>query len=159
MADFAGIRPPASADHRYFKEDIPYGLVFLRTLGERQGIAMPICDAVITLSSVICKTDFRQTSPFDLTKNRELGDLVLEFGRRDAKILRPEGAAKEAEGPGQKAGADDQPSLGQDADPQAQAAAATPAQGQRTPAERGKAARAELEAKEAKKQERGGHHR
>lgn len=78
MEDFSAIRPPSSANHRYFTEDIPYGLVFLCTLGKLQKINMPICESIINLSSVICKANFWD-SPFNLINNRNLADLVLEY--------------------------------------------------------------------------------
>jgi opine dehydrogenase len=46
------IKAPTSVDHRFFNEDIPYGLVPLTELGSLAGIAMPACSAVIALASI-----------------------------------------------------------------------------------------------------------
>jgi opine dehydrogenase len=46
------IKAPASVDHRFFNEDIPYGLVPLTELGRLAGIALPACHAVIALASI-----------------------------------------------------------------------------------------------------------
>jgi opine dehydrogenase len=46
------IKAPASVDHRFFNEDVPYGLVTLSELGRLAGVAMPACHAVIALASI-----------------------------------------------------------------------------------------------------------
>jgi opine dehydrogenase len=46
------IKAPASVNHRFFNEDVPYGLVPLVELGRLAGVAMPACHAVIVLASV-----------------------------------------------------------------------------------------------------------
>lgn len=41
------IRAPSTLDHRFFTEDVPYGLVPLSELGRLAGVATPIIDAMI----------------------------------------------------------------------------------------------------------------
>ncbi|MDA8203898.1 MAG: NAD/NADP octopine/nopaline dehydrogenase family protein [Chloroflexi bacterium] len=55
------IRAPASLEHRYMREDIPFGVVPLASLGRAAGLATPILDAIITICSTITGTDFRAT--------------------------------------------------------------------------------------------------
>ena len=55
------IRAPASLEHRYMREDIPFGLVPLASLGRAAGLATPVLDAIITICSTIAGTDFRTT--------------------------------------------------------------------------------------------------
>ena len=54
-------RGPKTTDHRMLTEDVPYGLVPLTSFARLAGIQTPIMDAVISLSSVVCETDFRQS--------------------------------------------------------------------------------------------------
>lgn len=51
-------RAPATIYHRFFTEDIPYGLVFISSLGKLLGVATPSIDAMITLGSVVTGTDY-----------------------------------------------------------------------------------------------------
>jgi opine dehydrogenase len=53
------IKAPSSLEHRYMKEDIPYGLVPLSELGRAAGVRTPVIDALITLASSISCTDQR----------------------------------------------------------------------------------------------------
>jgi opine dehydrogenase len=46
------IKAPASVNHRFFNEDVPYGLVPLVELGRLAGVAMRACHAVIVLASI-----------------------------------------------------------------------------------------------------------
>jgi opine dehydrogenase len=55
------IRAPPTLDHRYFHEDVPYGLVPMRELGHAAGVATPVMDALITLASSLTRTDFGRT--------------------------------------------------------------------------------------------------
>jgi opine dehydrogenase len=43
---------------RYIDEDTPYGTVMLSSLGRQIGVAMPVCDSINTLLSVVEQTDF-----------------------------------------------------------------------------------------------------
>lgn len=53
------IRAPASLAHRFFDEDIPYGLVPLAELGRLAGVATPAMDHLIHLASVATGNDYR----------------------------------------------------------------------------------------------------
>jgi opine dehydrogenase len=53
------IRAPASLDHRYLNEDVPYGLVLLSELGRLAAVETPAIDAMIHLASVATGNDYR----------------------------------------------------------------------------------------------------
>ncbi len=53
------IKAPASLDSRYLHEDIPFGLVPMSALGQAVGVATPVTDALITLTSSISHIDYR----------------------------------------------------------------------------------------------------
>ena len=55
---FAGVKAQSSLDHRYFNEDVGYGLVFIQKLGEQVGVATPVISAVITLVSLLMNRDY-----------------------------------------------------------------------------------------------------
>lgn len=55
----SAIRAPASLDHRYLHEDIPFGLVPLIALGEVAGVETPVASALVTLAEVISRRDYR----------------------------------------------------------------------------------------------------
>jgi len=55
---FEGVKAQSSLDYRYFNEDVGYGLVFLRNLGEQVGVATPIMSAMITLVSQLMNRDY-----------------------------------------------------------------------------------------------------
>lgn len=55
---FKGVKAQASLDHRYFHEDVGYGLVFLQKLGEQVGVQTPVISAVITLASRLMNRDY-----------------------------------------------------------------------------------------------------
>jgi opine dehydrogenase len=54
------IKSPASLDHRYIKEDVGYGLVPMAEIGRMMGVQTPVIDALITLASVMSRTDYRE---------------------------------------------------------------------------------------------------
>jgi opine dehydrogenase len=54
------IKAPAAIDHRFFDEDIPYGLVLLTELGKLAGVPMPAADAVIALASIASGKAYRE---------------------------------------------------------------------------------------------------
>ncbi len=54
------IRAPATIDHRFFNEDVPYGLVAIAELGRVGGVATPTADAVIDITSIVAGRPFRQ---------------------------------------------------------------------------------------------------
>jgi len=78
MGDFSNVRPPSSAEHRFFTEDIPFGLVFMCTLGRIMGVSMPLSESIVHLSSSMCCRDF-WASPLNLSKNSDLAKVVLSF--------------------------------------------------------------------------------
>jgi opine dehydrogenase len=51
-------RAPSSIDHRYFVEDIPYGLVPIASLGRAVGVLTPVTESVATVSAAVCGRDF-----------------------------------------------------------------------------------------------------
>ncbi len=60
---YAGIKMkgPEHLKDRYVTEDVPYGMVFLSTLGDLLRVPTPTHDAVIQLASAINRTDYRET--------------------------------------------------------------------------------------------------
>ncbi|MCC7487115.1 MAG: NAD/NADP octopine/nopaline dehydrogenase family protein [Burkholderiales bacterium] len=55
------IKAPSSIDHRFFNEDIPFGLVPFSELGGLAGVPTPVTDAVILLASTIAGKPYRET--------------------------------------------------------------------------------------------------
>jgi hypothetical protein len=53
------IRAPASIDHRFFNEDVPFGLVAIAELGRAAGVPTPCADAVIDIASIVAARPFR----------------------------------------------------------------------------------------------------
>jgi opine dehydrogenase len=51
-------RAPSSIDHRYFTEDVPFGLAPIASLGRAIGVPTPITEAVVTVSGAVCGRDF-----------------------------------------------------------------------------------------------------
>lgn len=51
---------PHSTNSRLLTEDVPYGLVPLASFGKLAGVPTPTMDAIITLSSVVNQTDYRE---------------------------------------------------------------------------------------------------
>lgn len=64
-------RAPSSIDHRYFTEDLPYGLVPLVELGAALGIDLPVTRGLIDVVGALSGRDFR-------AEGRRLADLGLE---------------------------------------------------------------------------------
>jgi opine dehydrogenase len=54
------IKSPGTLDHRYIKEDVGYGLVPMAEIGWVVGVETPVINALITLASVISRTDYRK---------------------------------------------------------------------------------------------------
>ena len=52
---------PKTTDNRMITEDVPYGLVPLTCFARLAGVFTPTMDAVITMASVLNKTDYRMT--------------------------------------------------------------------------------------------------
>lgn len=61
------IKAPATIDHRFFNEDVPFGLVALSELGQLAGVKTLIMDAVIALAGATARRDFRAEG---LTRSR-----------------------------------------------------------------------------------------
>ena len=55
------IRAPSSIDHRFFNEDIPFGLVPFSELARLASVPAPVIDAVITLASAITRRAYRDS--------------------------------------------------------------------------------------------------
>ncbi|OCA90381.1 hypothetical protein A8F94_00340 [Bacillus sp. FJAT-27225] len=51
---------PATLDHRYMTEDIPFGLVPISELGRKMGIETPYTDSIIHTASLLMNKDFRK---------------------------------------------------------------------------------------------------
>lgn len=58
---FADSPGPLSLEHRYFSEDIPFGLVPLSGLGKALGVPTPVTDSLIRIGSAACGIDFFST--------------------------------------------------------------------------------------------------
>jgi opine dehydrogenase len=54
------IKSPETLNHRYIKEDVGYGLVPMAEIGRLLDVKTPVIDALITLASVISRTDYRR---------------------------------------------------------------------------------------------------
>ena len=52
---------PCSLKDRYITEDVPYALVPMEGLAEKLGVEVPFISALLTIGSVVCREDFRQT--------------------------------------------------------------------------------------------------
>lgn len=52
---------PDSLTHRYFTEDIPFGLVTWSSLARQIGLPMPLTDAFISIGAILCDADFEAT--------------------------------------------------------------------------------------------------
>jgi len=61
------IKAPATIDHRFFNEDVPYGLVAIAELGQAAGVPTPCADAVIDIVSIVAARPYREIG---LTRDR-----------------------------------------------------------------------------------------
>ncbi|MEL7564195.1 MAG: NAD/NADP octopine/nopaline dehydrogenase family protein [Dehalobacterium sp.] len=64
------------SNHRYVREDIGCGLVFLVSVAKWAGVSAPIADSILKIASVIAGTDFYETG-------RTLGQLGLDGFSKD----------------------------------------------------------------------------
>lgn len=56
---FATSKGPLSFSHRYFSEDIPFGLVPMASLGKRYEVPMPVTESLVDIASKVTGCDFR----------------------------------------------------------------------------------------------------
>lgn len=56
-----GFPEPDSPTHRYFTEDIPFGMVPWLSLAHEVGVSVPIIESLTTLGSALCQQDFIST--------------------------------------------------------------------------------------------------
>jgi opine dehydrogenase len=56
---YAGIKAPATIDHRYVWEDVPMSLVPMSSIGAMLGVPTPTIDMVIELARIMSGKDFR----------------------------------------------------------------------------------------------------
>lgn len=61
MAEFAKMRGPTSVPHRFYTENIGYGLLCISNLAKLVNTDTPVIDSIITLGSEVCDDDFRTT--------------------------------------------------------------------------------------------------
>jgi opine dehydrogenase len=55
---FKGIKAQSSLDYRYFNEDVGFGLVFMKKLGDQLGVKTPYMSAIIRLASLLMSRDY-----------------------------------------------------------------------------------------------------
>src|SRR5262249_20497941 len=60
-------KAPATIDHRFLNEDVPYGLVAIAELGHVAQVPMPCADAVIEIASIVAGRSYRRDG---LTRDR-----------------------------------------------------------------------------------------
>ena len=61
------IKAPATIDHRFLNEDVPYGLVAIAELGTVADVPTPCADAVIEIASIVAGRPYRRDG---LTRDR-----------------------------------------------------------------------------------------
>lgn len=82
---YKGPPGPVTLDHRYLREDMPYGLAFYEALARVVGVATPVTSAAVTLLSVASGCDLRAANPL-------LAELAFEGQSAQALQRRCEGA-------------------------------------------------------------------
>jgi opine dehydrogenase len=76
---------PATLQHRFLLEDVPYGMVPMESLGRVTGVPTPVTSAIVTLASELTQIDFRSQA-------RDLKYLGLEgIGMQALKRLVDQG--------------------------------------------------------------------
>ncbi|GGC84041.1 hypothetical protein GCM10011512_08530 [Tersicoccus solisilvae] len=53
-----GFPEPDSIQHRYFTEDVPFGLLTWSSIASEIGVSMPLTDAFVRISAVLCGRDW-----------------------------------------------------------------------------------------------------
>lgn len=77
------LKGPLHMEERYITEDIPYGLTFFASLGDKLGVETPLMDAFIRIASVINETNYMKEG---LNLERlGLQDLSLEEIKRKVR--------------------------------------------------------------------------
>ena len=51
---------PTSFNHRYFTEDIPFGLVAISEIAKKAGVEIPYTDSLIEVASLLSTKDYRK---------------------------------------------------------------------------------------------------
>jgi opine dehydrogenase len=77
---------PTTLDHRYVREDMPFGLAFFEALARVAGVATPLTSAALTLMSAASGRDLRADNPL-------LADLAIEGATPAALLARCRGDA------------------------------------------------------------------
>lgn len=89
-----GPKGPTRIGHRYFTQDIPYGLAFAETLAQRAGIAAPVHRAMIDLADIALGRDHRAANALSARMGLSVLDpaqiLILA---RDGHFGAPDAAA------------------------------------------------------------------
>ena len=57
-AEFGSPKGPVDAQTRYITEDVPMGLCFMSSIGEKAKIPTPVCDALISIASAMHQKDY-----------------------------------------------------------------------------------------------------
>lgn len=65
---FAGIKAQRELDNRYFQEDVGYGLVFLKCLGEQLDVEVSNISALIRIVSVLMDRDYLSEAPRTMSR-------------------------------------------------------------------------------------------
>ena len=73
---FPDAAAPTNFDHRYFTEDIPFGLVPISEIGKKAGVETPYTDSIINTASLFLNKKYREDGVnFDGITFEELSDL------------------------------------------------------------------------------------
>ncbi|MHA1641456.1 MAG: NAD/NADP octopine/nopaline dehydrogenase family protein [Promethearchaeota archaeon] len=73
---YEGIYAPKQLITRYLTEDVPTGLVPLKSLADFLGVKVPIIESIICISSILCGIDFEKTGR--TLENLEIVDYIKE---------------------------------------------------------------------------------
>ncbi|QDS86929.1 Opine dehydrogenase [Rosistilla ulvae] len=65
---FAGIKAQQKLDNRYFQEDVGFGLVFLKSLGEQLDVDVSNISALIRVVSVVMDRDYLAEAPRTMSR-------------------------------------------------------------------------------------------
>lgn len=80
---FRGIKAQHSLDHRYFQEDIGFGMVFMKCLGDQLGVDVSNMSALIQIVSVLMNRDYLAEAPRTLQRyglgSHSAEELIMEL--------------------------------------------------------------------------------